>query len=76
MVSGQPRLVRGRDQLLVTGVYAHIGCTATVVEAFQRDIEAFSAADAVAKAAIESGVATLPYPKHYPLQSVDDVFNG
>ncbi|WP_406235998.1 isochorismatase family protein [Isoptericola jiangsuensis] len=40
--------VRGRDQLLVTGVYAHIGCTATVVEAFQRDIEAFIAADAVA----------------------------
>jgi malate dehydrogenase (oxaloacetate-decarboxylating)(NADP+) len=33
-------------------------------------------ADAVAKAAIESGVATLPYPKHYPLTSVDDVFNG
>jgi malate dehydrogenase (oxaloacetate-decarboxylating)(NADP+) len=32
--------------------------------------------DAVAKAAIESGVATLPYPKHYPLTSVDQVFNG
>ena len=32
--------------------------------------------DAVAKAAIESGVATLPYPSHYPLQSVHDVFNG
>jgi malate dehydrogenase (oxaloacetate-decarboxylating)(NADP+) len=32
--------------------------------------------DAVAKAAIESGVATLPYPQNYPLQSVDDVFNG
>ena len=32
--------------------------------------------DAVAKAAIESGVATLPYPKHYPLTCVDDVFNG
>lgn len=30
--------------------------------------------DAVAKAAIESGVATLPYPAHYPLNSVDDVF--
>lgn len=39
---------RGRDQLLVTGVYAHIGCAATVAEAFQRDIEAFIAADAVA----------------------------
>ncbi|MNQ95325.1 NADP-dependent malic enzyme [compost metagenome] len=32
--------------------------------------------DAVAKAAIESGVATLPYPKHYPLTSVDEVFSG
>ena len=32
--------------------------------------------DAVAKAAIESGVATLPHPKHYPLTSVDQVFNG
>ncbi|WP_129210616.1 malic enzyme-like NAD(P)-binding protein [Candidatus Pseudomonas adelgestsugas] len=32
--------------------------------------------DAVAKAAVETGVATLPYPRHYPLQSVDDVFNG
>lgn len=30
--------------------------------------------DAVAKAAIDSGVATLPYPANYPLQSVDDVF--
>jgi len=32
--------------------------------------------DEVAKAALESGVATLPYPKHYPLKSVDEVFNG
>jgi malate dehydrogenase (oxaloacetate-decarboxylating)(NADP+) len=32
--------------------------------------------DAVAKAALETGVATLPYPKHYPLKSVDDVFLG
>jgi bifunctional isochorismate lyase/aryl carrier protein len=39
---------RGRDQLLVTGVYAHIGCTATVAEGVQRDIESFIAADAVA----------------------------
>ena len=32
--------------------------------------------DAVAKAAIETGVATLPYPKHYPLTSVNEVFDG
>lgn len=39
---------RGRDQLLITGVYAHIGVVATAFEAFQRDIETFVAADAVA----------------------------
>ncbi|MDY0206470.1 MAG: isochorismatase family protein [Pseudomonas sp.] len=38
--------VRGRDQLLVTGVYTHIGCTATMAEAFQLDIEPFIVADA------------------------------
>ena len=32
--------------------------------------------DAVARAAIDSGVATLPYPAHYPLKSVADVFGN
>ena len=49
----------------------------TVRISIQLDVfDTTSEADAVAKAAIETGVATLPYPKNYPLQSVDDVFNG
>lgn len=38
----------GRDQLIVSGIYAHIGCMVTAVEAFQRDIEPFFIIDALA----------------------------
>ncbi|GAA2635766.1 phenazine biosynthesis protein PhzD [Dactylosporangium fulvum] len=37
----------GRDQLVVCGVYAHVGILATLVEAFTNDIQPFLVADAV-----------------------------
>lgn len=38
----------GRDQLVIVGVYAHIGVLMTAADAWQRDLLAFVVADAVA----------------------------
>lgn len=52
---------RGRDQLIVTGIYAHIGCLMTTAEAFQRDIEPFFIADAVADFSRENHDLAVTY---------------
>ncbi len=52
---------RGRDQLVVCGVYAHIGCQLTAAEAFQRDIEPFMVADALGDFSRETHMDALKW---------------
>ncbi|KOG90786.1 isochorismatase family protein [Streptomyces varsoviensis] len=51
----------GRDQLVVCGVYGHVGVLATAVEAFTHDLQTFLVADAIGDFSADHHRLTLAY---------------
>ncbi|MFJ8211260.1 isochorismatase family protein [Streptomyces sp. NPDC096033] len=52
---------QGRDQLILCGVYAHVGVLATALEAFTNDIQPFLVADALGDFSAEYHRLALDY---------------
>ncbi len=52
---------KGRDQLVVCGIYTHIGIAMTAAHAFMEDLESVIAADAVADFTAEEQVTALTW---------------
>lgn len=58
---GARMAAEGRDQLVITGVYAHIGCLTTALVAFMEGIQVFFVADAMADFGLDDHVMAARY---------------
>ncbi|MFI9237764.1 isochorismatase family protein [Streptomyces sp. NPDC053079] len=69
---------QGRDQLIIVGVYAHIGVMMSACDAWMRDIRPFLVADAVADFSAEDHAMALRWAaaKCAVVTTTDRVFEG
>jgi trans-2,3-dihydro-3-hydroxyanthranilic acid synthase len=54
----------GRDQIVVCGVYGHVGILATALDAYTNDVQVFLVGDAIGDFSAEKHQLTLQYTAH------------